>query len=194
MENIDTAYSDYIVYVDESGDHSLDSINPRYPLFVLAFCMFQKGHYAQKELAADPAHVYHLAMQLGLEKLYQFLKERDQHNGLTHVIFEARGRHEDLDLELEFRRICSGHNLFQQRLPFEIFIADKKTNSAGLQLADIAARPIGLSVLRPNQPNRAFAVLERKIYQDDQGQCEPFVFPIKAKGPKVALEAQTPVG
>lgn len=263
MENIDITYSDYIIYVDESGDHSLDSINLRYPVFVLAFCLFQKDHYAQKviptlsmlkietfghdliilheheirkrkgafnklnlrrsenlmralsdlvaeidviiipividklaikELGADPTHVYHLAMQLGLEKLYQFLKERDQHNDLTHVIFEARGRHEDLDLELEFRRICDGHNSYQLRLPFEIFIADKKINSAGLQIADIAARSIGLSVLRPNQPNRAFAVLERKIYQDGQGQCEPFVFPIKAKGPKVALEAQTPVG
>ena len=74
------------------------------------------------------------------------------------------------------------------------FFADKKTNTAGLQLADIAARPIGLSVLRPNQPNRAFAVLERKIYQESEGQYEPFVFPIKAKGPKVDLEAQTPVG
>ena len=73
---------------------------------------------------------------------------------------EARGRYEDLAFELEFRRICNGHNSFQQRLPFEIFIADKKTNSVGLQLADIATRPIGLSVLRPNQPNRAFAVLE----------------------------------
>ena len=29
-------HSDFIVYVDESGDHSLEFINPRYPLFVLA--------------------------------------------------------------------------------------------------------------------------------------------------------------
>ena len=83
---------------------------------------------------------------------------------------------------------------FNKDCLFEIFIADKKTNSVGLQLVDIAARPIGLSVLRPNQPNRAFAVLEKKIYQDGQGQCEPFVFRIKAKGPEVVLEAQTPVG
>jgi hypothetical protein len=33
-------YSQYIVYVDESGDHSLQSIDPQYPVFVLAFCIF----------------------------------------------------------------------------------------------------------------------------------------------------------
>lgn len=43
---IDCKHSDYIVYVDESGDHGLEFINPRYPLFVLSFCIFQKEYYA----------------------------------------------------------------------------------------------------------------------------------------------------
>jgi hypothetical protein len=38
-------FSDYIVYADESGDHSLTSINPQNPVFVLAFCIFQKNAY-----------------------------------------------------------------------------------------------------------------------------------------------------
>ncbi|TNH07156.1 DUF3800 domain-containing protein, partial [Pasteurellaceae bacterium Phil11] len=38
-------YSDFIVYVDESGDHSLQSIDRNYPVFVLAFCIFYKQHY-----------------------------------------------------------------------------------------------------------------------------------------------------
>jgi len=262
-EDADAMFSDYIVYVDESGDHSLESINPRYPLFVLAFCVFRKSHYVQKVIPAlsqlkistfghdlivlheqeirkrtgvfsklslqlrenlilslsnlvaevdvalipividkrvlkeqgpDPTHVYHFAMRLGLEHIYRFLQGNQQHDHLTHIIFEARGRCEDLALELEFRRICDGQNSFQNGLPFEIVIADKKTNSAGLQIADIAARPIGLSVLRPDQPNRAFEILEKKLYQEELAFREPFVLPIKAKGPKVVLEAQTPVG
>lgn len=44
--------SDYIVFVDESGDHGLDSIDPEYPVFVLAFCVFQKDAY---RLQASPA-------------------------------------------------------------------------------------------------------------------------------------------
>ena len=39
-------HSDYIVYVDESGDHSLTSIDPDYPVFVLSFCIFRKEEYA----------------------------------------------------------------------------------------------------------------------------------------------------
>jgi len=38
-------FGEYIVYVDESGDHSLTSINPDYPVFVLAFCVFTKENY-----------------------------------------------------------------------------------------------------------------------------------------------------
>jgi hypothetical protein len=35
-----------------------------------------------------------------------------------------------------------------------------------LQLADLVVRPIGLSVLKPGQNNRAFEVLKRKFYCD----------------------------
>ncbi|WP_223146681.1 DUF3800 domain-containing protein [Methylomonas albis] len=40
-------FSDYIVYVDESGDHGLTSIDPSYPIFVLMFCIFKKRDYVQ---------------------------------------------------------------------------------------------------------------------------------------------------
>lgn len=38
-------FSDYIVFVDESGDHNLEIINPQYPVFVLALCVFKKSDY-----------------------------------------------------------------------------------------------------------------------------------------------------
>lgn len=38
--------SEYVVYVDESGDHSLKAIDPLYPVFVLVFCIFRKVDYA----------------------------------------------------------------------------------------------------------------------------------------------------
>lgn len=43
----DSPFSRYIVYVDESGDHSLTSIDKNYPVFVLAFCVFYKKHYSE---------------------------------------------------------------------------------------------------------------------------------------------------
>ena len=41
-------HSDYIVFVDESGDHSLESVNPDYPIFVLAFCILPTAAYVDQ--------------------------------------------------------------------------------------------------------------------------------------------------
>jgi hypothetical protein len=90
----------------------------------------------------NPEHPYHLAMQFGLERIYDFLHTHDQHESTVHVVFEARGAKEDRDLELEFRRVCDGNNRNKINYPMRIVIADKKTNSEGLQLADLTARPI----------------------------------------------------
>jgi hypothetical protein len=238
LRTVDQKHSDYIVYVDESGDHSITSIDENYPIFVLSFCVFLKENYAQvvtpalrmlkfstfghdmvilhetdsrkklgsfkmlgkeeREAFLDKLHllvaetnftliatvinkhkiieqplqlmhIYHLAMQIGLEKLYSFLQTQGQADRLTHVICEARGRKEDSDLKLEFCRVCAGHNSLQKTLPFEIVIADKKSNSEGLQFADMVARPIGLSTFRPHQSNRAMKILEKKLHKNADG-------------------------
>lgn len=43
----ESPFSRHIVYVDESGDHNLQSIDQSYPIFVLAFCVFHKRHYSE---------------------------------------------------------------------------------------------------------------------------------------------------
>ncbi len=103
-------FSDYIIYVDESGDHSLGLADKEYP-----------------------------------------------------IVVEQRGKKEDEELELEFIGICDRKNLENKRFTFEIIMANKMSNSAGLQLADLVARPIGLSVLRPFQTNRAFETIKEKV-------------------------------
>jgi hypothetical protein len=40
-------FSDYIVYVDESGDHSLQSVDPNFPVFSLVFCIFKKSDFVE---------------------------------------------------------------------------------------------------------------------------------------------------
>jgi len=243
-------YSDYVVYVDESGDHALSPINKEYPVFVLAFCIFRKDEYVTKIVPAVqelkfqyfghdliilherdvrkaqggfnillqkatrdafmadvssliqesdftiisacirkdrlrdqytyPSHPYHLAMEFGLERVNLYLRRRNQGDRRTHLVFERRGKKEDEQLELEFRRICSGKNYKGDVLPFEIVMADKRINSCGLQLADLVARPIGRWVLDSDQPNRAFEVLQTKLDQGPGGDFRGFglkVFP-----------------
>lgn len=234
------AYSDYVIYVDESGDHSLDSIDRDYPVFVLDFCIFRKDHYAnvvapqvqafkfahfghdivvlheheirkqkppfvflqnqQKRATfmdglnqlieqadftivaaaihkerltrqyAHPANPYEMALTFCMERAYAFLRDIGQHGRTTHIVVERRGKREDDDLELAFRRIRDGANQWGAMPGFEIVFADKKTNSAGLQLADLTARPIGRHVLDPIQPNRAWDIIEPKLRRSPQGR------------------------
>lgn len=229
-------FSKYIIYVDESGDHSLQSIDDNYPVFVLAFCIFHKRHYSEaivpalekfkfnhfghdqvvlheneirKEKGAfnifrskeekvqflnELTHIiefsnfilisctidkralkkqvdlesnpYHTALGFCMETLYEFLKEKGEHQKKTFIVVECRGNKEDRELELEFRRISDGNNRLGIPLPFEVLFADKKAMSSGLQLADLVARPIGLKTVKPQQENRAFDVLTKKFYCD----------------------------
>ena len=45
----------------------------------------------------------------------------------------------------------------------------KTSNSAGLQMTDLMARPVGLHHLRPSQPNQAYDIISNKFLPD--GLC-----------------------
>ncbi len=239
-----TPFGDYLVFVDESGDHSLTSINPQHPIFVLAFVMIQKrdyvahlcrdlqefkmrhwGHdetvlheheirkprdafsfllnryrreiflaelttlmqelpatiisviidkyaFATRHTEAHPRGVYDYAMEVGLNGLFHLLAAHGQSKLRTPVIVECRGRKEDKELELSFRRFCNITNAHSHPLPLEIVMVPKTANSAGLQLADLIARPIGLHHLRPGQLNRAFDIIQTKLHRSSEGAVE----------------------
>ncbi len=233
-------FSDYIVYVDESGSADVENIDQFYPLLVLSCCVIEKDKYfkeivpalqqfkfkycghdqlvlheidirkrrngfeflqnasVQKSFMEDLANIvsssefdivsavihkeglrqkyaspydpYELALQFCVESICSELIASGQTGRRVCLIFEERGRKEDAVLELAFRRIIDGLGPLQdwnsdklKELEWEIRFASKKSNSSGLQLADLTARPIGLSVLRPDQPNRAYENFKNKI-------------------------------
>lgn len=92
-----------------------------------------------------------------------FLRDKNEANNITHIAVEQRGKREDESLELEFRRICDGYNYRSIKMNFEIVMTNKLSNSAGIQLADLVARPIGLNVIKLDQENRAFEILKQKF-------------------------------
>lgn len=154
----------------------------------------------KRELRLDgteSANPYHLALQFGLERVFRLLTERGQAERITHFIVEARGKREDTELELEFRRICEGNNGLRQALPFRLVMTDKRANSEGLQIADMVARPVALSVLRPGQPNRAMAVLEGKLWRGPDGRADAYglkCFPEKNERPPGSPSGHSPNG
>lgn len=84
---------------------------------------------------------------------------------MTHIVIEARGKKEDNALELSFRRILDKNMASQMNYPVEIIFADKKTNSIGLQIADLVSYPIGRFISNPGQPNLAYKVLVEKFHK-----------------------------
>ncbi len=229
-------FSEYIFYADESGDHSLRSIDPSYPVFALALCAFRKDTYCSRvvpkfqrlkfrffghdavvlhehdirkqkneyriltnaavrfefmrdlsdalasssfkifsavihkhEISNDffPENPYSVSLKVCLLQAFKFLERRSHLGRRTHFLFEKRGKKEDAELELEFLRIVAGAN--DLSIPFEgfeIHFSDKKTNSTGMQIADLTARPIGLSIFRKGQQNRAFELISPKLYKN----------------------------
>lgn len=47
-QHTDARYSDFVIYVDESGDHGMQRLDPYYPIFVLAFCVFISATIAKR--------------------------------------------------------------------------------------------------------------------------------------------------
>ena len=107
---------------------------------------------------------YELALSSCLEQAYRFLVSEGQQEQVTHIVIEKRNGHFDRELERSFRAIRDGGNALGKPFNFEIVFADKKSNSAGLQIADLTARPIGLRYINPNQNNRAWNKLKGKLF------------------------------
>lgn len=233
-------FSDYIVYVDESGNASLKSIDPAFPVFALVFCIFRKESYTSEVVPAiqrfkfehfghdavilheheiyrqhppfqflkEPArrtaflagldHIvrasdftvvaavidkaklvrrhgrrgrdpYELALLFCMERAQAFLTEAGQVARRTHVVVEQRGGGDDARLALAFSRITGGENHWGSPLDLELATAPKQINSAGLQLADLIARPIARHVINPGQRNRAYDAISTKLRRSPDG-------------------------
>lgn len=118
---------------------------------------------------ATPWNPYEISLLFCMERILERLVALEQRKRAVHVIFESRGASEDRQLELEFRRIADNQGHWGWRRPdfsvirFEPVFIRKENNCAGLQIADLCARPVGLHTLRPDQPNRAFDIVRQKL-------------------------------
>lgn len=231
-------FSDYIVYADESGDHSLTSFNQEFPVFVLVFCIFRVDQYVrnivpatqqlkfeffghdqvvlheseirrrrqqfallrdeelrerflgrlsnlveQAEMVVIAAVIdkrrmvnegasmdnpYDLALRSCMERTQTFLQDAGASGWTTQIVFESRGKSEDEKLSATFKKVRGGTATgAMPNLRYQF--VSKKANSTGLQLADLIARPIAMSTIRPDQRNRAYAVVEPKLWRNVDG-------------------------
>lgn len=121
---------------------------------------------------AKPVNPYDYALETGLERVFRHLEQVGQDAKTTVIVVEKRGKKEDAELELAFRRVCAGTNALNKPLPLSLVMVPKSSNSAGLQLTDLMARPVALHHLRPTQPNRAFEIIAAKLRRSPTGKTE----------------------
>jgi len=101
------SYSNFTIYVDESGDHSLERINPEYPLFVLAFCLIAKCDY-RKQVAPEVIDFKH--HWLGHEAVILHAHEIRKEKGDFKFLFNRKVREQFL----------GGLTTLMQRLPYTL--------------------------------------------------------------------------
>ncbi len=231
-------YSDYIVYVDESGNSDMDKIDSKYPVFVLSFCVVKKRTYARyivpevqalkmkhwghdmvilhsyemrqkendfaflmdKKLADDffedmdnimeqsayilicaaikkipyskqrksGRDIYHMALQFCMERLHDFLLQKDQHKRMTYIVAESRNKKEDKRLSEEFSEILKNaydwkqtHRRNYKETPMKLIHVGKRANSTGLQIADLVGHPVG-HCAATGKKSRLFELLEQE--------------------------------
>lgn len=136
------------------------------PMTIYASVIDKAKH---RDKYANPWNPYEIALHFCMERLHILMTAEKQHGKTVHVVFESRGPKEDKELELEFRRIAGNDSHWGyrrhdfSRFDFQPVFIPKAANASGLQLADLTARPIALSRLRPGQPNRAFEIIQPKL-------------------------------
>ena len=221
-------------FVDESGDHSLDRVDPDFPVFVLAAVLVEREAYLDAVIPAlarlkvehwgHEGVVFHssdIRRRSGPFALLQVPAVRDRFlcqledlisalpfglhlsvldkrglacsapmpgnayslaltscmmqieaagvigpDDVLQVVAESRGAHEDAQLRDAFMSLPLDSSANRIRSGGGLRFAAKRLNVAGLQLADLCARPIGRWVIDPLKPNRPAALLRAKMRRD----------------------------
>src|SRR3989344_8137448 len=225
-----------VMFLDESGDHSLDKIDNSYPMFVLAGCIFDFDYYSsvaepkinelklkhfgkvdiilrsydirkqKKDFASlvdkkrreafyteldalivsldfkiiaaaihktklknqyhDPANPYNLCLQFILERSVMFLGRTGEK-----LIFriESRETHNDRKLAEVYEEFRLSDQRYFKKEEIQSKFVDlsfnqKTQNIAGHQVADLAAYPIGVSVLDGKRENKVFELIKNKLH------------------------------
>ena len=227
-----------MVYLDETGDHNMESISPDYPVFGLVLVVVDTDEYIQRLVPAfyrmkidffghegvvfhsyeirkkrdeftilkDPlishdfmekmnvlmamdytliaafidkirhkaqygpyaGHPYHLSLVFALERLTPLLEEKGQKH--VQIIAESRGVNEDNDFRQVFYRFVSQGNNYMtaeraKGIEFRLSFCPKSANLVGMQIADLAAYPIGRHVIDSTKPNRSFDLIKPKFFR-----------------------------
>ena len=142
--------------------------------FVLIACIVDKRivdkrnvdkRNAEKE---ETQNQFDAALSFCLDHSYRFLQEREQVEGLTHIVVAKQSGENDEAFQSLFRKLCdqniAASTNINQTLPFELQLVDQGNKPLGLQLSSFITRAIIDHVIQPDQSNPTFEILKPKFY------------------------------
>ncbi|MDH4224941.1 MAG: DUF3800 domain-containing protein [Deltaproteobacteria bacterium] len=134
--------------------------------FTLFATAIKKDPYIKK-YGSTAKNPYSVALEYTFERILHFM-ESNQATDLP-VIAEGRGRQEDDELRASFLRLLNGGTFYNKRERFNnlhcpLSFRKKNDNICGIQLADLCAYPTARHVLKPQENNRAFEVIQPRFY------------------------------
>lgn len=138
--------------------------------FTIVSCSIRKASFIEKNGKDDD--IYGIALSRVIERSIFFLDEVSEDKGTDlSIIMEMRGKREDRELASYYESFRSAGTkwLTPARLNAHLSkfsFRSKKSNLAGLQVADLVAYPITRYVLSPNVVNLAYDVLQVNIFTD----------------------------
>ena len=111
-----------------------------------------------------------MTLRPGLERVFEFLESQGQQHNDTFFVFESRGRTENTETRNAFSRICNqGQNTLGRKLPFKMATKKSSANIIGLQVADLAANPMGRFARGTHVGDWSWPIVEKKFWGGLQG-------------------------
>ena len=149
--------------------------------YTIVACSIMKEKYIRKygRLNDD---VYGLSLSFIMERAVYYLDSMNDPDAQLQVIVEKRGKREDASLLSYYNEVFDRGTYFVNAGRFKKYVKgfefrDKKEDIIGLQIADLAAYPITRYVLDNEAYNRAFEVVEGKIYTQNGRRHGLKIFP-----------------
>jgi hypothetical protein len=143
-------------------------------------------HYPGGQVDAFlPPSTYLMCVDFIFERIIHFLYHAGD-DAYGNVTAESRGLREDAEVHAEFLRLQLGgtqflsDRYFRNQLRPYIQFKRKSGNDSGLQIADLAARPIAEKVLDPGSTPERWQSVASKIYDGGKGRRSSYglkVFP-----------------
>jgi hypothetical protein len=119
---------------------------------------------------ANPFDPYDLAIRFCLERMSAWLSPRTAPGQITQICFESRGKRQDRQAGQEFNAIMAHQSRLGPQTPqlsthpMEALFIPKHANVAGLQLADLIARPLARHCLNKASQQPVMQIVQPKLY------------------------------